>query len=125
MKTVYTNRVYFPKPLTISHPKEEEDGDTAISFDLFLPTGASQRRRRLITNEREPEDDDEGLTMLHPLRPAPQVATKTLVGDAFTSRTKGAIHIKVEAEIELEIISEEHSFSIVACCMDYCRSTIT
>lgn len=42
LKTPYMDGVYFPTPLVVSRPKEEEeDGDTAMSFDPPLPIGAS------------------------------------------------------------------------------------
>lgn len=66
--------------------------------------------------------------MSYPPRSAPQVAAETLVKGASTNKAKRTSYTEVKNEVEVDIASEEHSFSIVEhcypCCLDYCRSTI-
>lgn len=52
LKTPYVRGVYSPTPLVVSHPREEEESEIAMSSDSPLSTGASQWRRLI-------SDDDE------------------------------------------------------------------
>lgn len=63
LKTPYMDGVYFLTPLAVLHVDKEEEGNTTTSFDLFAPTGASRRRRRLIP-DKEIKEEEEGLTVL-------------------------------------------------------------
>lgn len=67
LKTLYVDEVYFPTPLIILYPREEEEGDITTSFEPPSPTRASRRRRRLLINE-EVDEEEKGLTMSHALR---------------------------------------------------------
>lgn len=69
-----------------------------------------------ILHPGEMEVDEEGLTMPHPPRSAPQEAAETLIGGAPISGAKRTIHAKVKAEVESKVSFKEHSFSIVEHC---------
>lgn len=70
METPYVGGVYFPTPLVILHPKEEEEGEATMCSNPSLPVGTPRWRKRLIGEDGEQEEVEEGFTMPHPPRRA-------------------------------------------------------
>lgn len=100
------------------------EGDTATSFYPPSPIGASQRKRRLLADDKV-EEEKERRTLPYPLRLASQAATETLIGGAPISRAKGIAYVEAEAEVAFG----EHSLNVMErrspCRLDYSKSTIT
>lgn len=60
LETPYIDKVYHAMPLVVSYPGEEEErGNTATTFSSPSVSRAFQRRKRILAEEVDKEEDKE------------------------------------------------------------------